>query len=53
MHRRTFLSLLGASALPAQTLPNIGVEADSTAPRSEAGVGALTPWADALWAVSY
>jgi hypothetical protein len=53
MHRRTILSLLGAAALPAQTLPNLGVAADSTAPRSEAGIGALMPWADALWAVSY
>jgi len=36
MHRRTILSMLGASALPSQTLPDIGVAADSTAPRSEA-----------------
>jgi len=43
MHRRTLLSLLGGSALQAQTLPNIGIAADSTAPRSEAGVGALMP----------
>jgi len=53
MNRRTILSLLGASALPSQTISNVGVAADSTAPRSEAGVGALMPWADSLWAVTY
>lgn len=34
-------------------IPNIGLRADSTAPRSECGVGALMPWADSLWAVTY
>ena len=53
MDRRTVLSLLGAGALPAQQLPNVGLAGDSTAPRSEAGIGALMPWADALWAVNY
>jgi hypothetical protein len=34
-------------------LPNIGFKADVGPPRSETGVGALMPWADALWAVTY
>lgn len=34
-------------------LPNIGVKADTGPIRSESGVGALLPWADALWAVTY
>jgi hypothetical protein len=34
-------------------IPNLGVKADSGPARSECGVGALMPWADALWAVTY
>ena len=34
-------------------LPNIGLKADSGPTRSECGIGALMPWADALWAVTY
>jgi hypothetical protein len=34
-------------------LPNIGVKADNTGARTECGVGALMPWADALWASTY
>ncbi len=34
-------------------LPNVGLKADSGPLRSECGVGALMPWADALWAVTY
>ena len=34
-------------------LPNVGFRADSTAPRTECGVGALMPWAESLWAVTY
>ncbi|MCP5120531.1 MAG: hypothetical protein GY953_57795, partial [bacterium] len=34
-------------------IPNIGVKADSGPDRSESGVGALLPWADVLWAVTY
>ncbi len=53
--------LLGALAAPAAGLaqshlpgiPNIGVKADTGPIRSECGVGALLPWADALWAVTY
>lgn len=39
------------SFLPA--IPNVGVKADTGPARSESGVGALLPWADALWAVTY
>jgi len=49
--------LAGASAALAQShfpgLPNIGVKADTGPARSECGIGALMPWADALWAVTY
>ena len=34
-------------------LPNIGVRADTGPARSECGVGALLPWANALWASTY
>src|SRR3569832_1149872 len=64
MPRRTWLvtaagSLAAASALrrqltePTPGLPNIGFRADSTAPRTECGVGALMPWAESLWAITY
>lgn len=52
MTRRMLLSLLGAGPLMAD-LPNIGFKADSASPRSECGIGALMPWADSLWAVTY
>ena len=55
--RRTLLSsLLGASALGlAQTYQTggglaVGLKADNDPQRTECGVGALMPWADALWA---
>jgi len=58
MTRRTvcaFLASLSAarpqSFLPG--LPNLGVKADTGPARSESGVGALLPWADVLWAVTY
>lgn len=48
---------LAPSALRGQTrtpgLPNVGLKADTGPARSECGVGALLPWADALWAVTY
>ena len=56
--RRSWLGSL-ALAVPgfAQTLPgglpNLGFKADSGPARSECGIGALMPWADALWAVTY
>lgn len=58
MTRRTILSLFpgGAAALAQSQLPgipNIGFKADTGPARSECGVGALMPWADALWAVTY
>lgn len=57
MKRRDLLLSLVGSAAAAQTraakLPNIGFRADSGPLRSECGVGALMPWAEALWAVTY
>ncbi len=58
---RRFAALAAAGfvppAGPAQTLlsarPNIGLKADTGPARSECGVGALLPWADSLWAVTY
>ena len=51
------LMLASAAEASAQSffpgLPNLGVRADTGPPRSESGVGALMPWADALWAVTY
>ena len=34
-------------------IPNVGVKADSGPRRTESSVGALMPWADVLWAVTY
>jgi len=58
MTRRTLVGLAAAaftgraqSFLPG--LPNVGVKADTGPTRSECGVGALLPWADVLWAVTY
>lgn len=60
--RRTLLSsMLGAGTAafaPAQTFTGtgqttIGFKADGIPARSECGIGALMPWADALWAVTY
>ncbi|MBY0375255.1 MAG: hypothetical protein K2Q23_14765 [Bryobacteraceae bacterium] len=45
------MALVGsAAAAPAQ---NVGFVADTGPARSECGVGAMMPWADALWAVTY
>lgn len=57
--RRTLLSglLAAPAAALAQTFrtsgPVIGFKADNGPARSECGIGALMPWADALWAVTY
>ncbi len=56
--RRTLLaSLLGAPAAladgPVGNLPNVGLKSDAVPNRTECGVGALIPWADSLWAVTY
>lgn len=61
MNRRTFLPGLaaalasGGAALRADTLigGSLGLKADTGPERSESGIGALMPWADALWAVNY
>lgn len=50
--RRLLVGAAAASAAHAQ-LPNVGLFADTGPPRSECGVGALLPWADVLWAVTY
>jgi hypothetical protein len=57
--RRSLLGLLsgGAAAVAAgQRLPTnatIGFRADTGPIRSECGIGALMPWAESLWAVTY
>ena len=59
LSRRFLLSsLIGSSGValaqsltPAQA--NIGFKADTLPERTESGVGALMPWADSLWAVTY
>jgi len=52
--RRNLLASLAGGAAAAQTLPrNVGLTADTGPIRSECGVGALMPWADVLWAVTY
>jgi hypothetical protein len=48
--RRNLLPLLSAAPALAQ---NIGFKADMLPVRSECGIGALMPWADVLWAVTY
>lgn len=47
------MSLLGASGAAALAQTTIGFKADTVPERSECGIGALMPWADALWAVTY
>jgi len=42
---------LGQSYLPG--IPNIGVKGENNPQRTECGVGALMPWADGLYAVTY
>jgi hypothetical protein len=63
--RRSILAALAGSAAAARGqgsrnltettpgLPNLGLRADSGAVQSECGIGALMPWADTLWAVTY
>ena len=58
---RSLLSFAGAGVCASEAgaqshlpgLPNVGVRADSGLDRTESGVGALMPWADVLWAVTY
>lgn len=57
--RRSVLAALAASGgyAAAQSylpgIPNIGVKANTDPTRTECGVGALMPWADGLYAVTY
>ncbi len=52
--RMAMAGLVGASAaLGFDKPPNVGLKADTGPIRSECGVGALMPWADSLWAVTY
>ena len=57
--RRHLISTMLAAPLAgvAQTFSNpgatVGFKADNGPVRTECGVGALMPWADALWAVTY
>lgn len=60
--RREVLKALAGAGLMAASgraqsffpgIPDIGVKADTGPARSESGVGALMPWADVLWAVTY
>ncbi len=55
MTRRALLALAAGSTAAAQrNLPvNVGLRADTGPDRSECGVGALMPWAEVLWAVTY
>ena len=61
LRRELFALLAGAGGYAASaqaqsffpSFPNIGVKADTGPARSESGVGALMPWADMLWAVTY
>ncbi|MCC6345262.1 MAG: hypothetical protein IT166_23880 [Bryobacterales bacterium] len=58
LSRRAMLTLLASgTGSAAQTLlparANIGFRADTGPARSECGVGALMPWAESLWAVTY
>lgn len=59
LSRRNWMTLLPCmfGALDAQSFlpffPNVGFRADMGPTRSECGIGALMPWADALWAITY
>ncbi|HEX4031423.1 MAG TPA: hypothetical protein VHX20_13720 [Terracidiphilus sp.] len=59
LSRRSVLATLAATAsyacaqsfLPG--IPNVGLKGDDDPHRTESGVGALMPWADALYAMTY
>jgi hypothetical protein len=58
LSRRVLLAGLTGSAFAAAQrflpgLPNIGFRADNVPERTECGIGALMPWADGLYAVTY
>jgi hypothetical protein len=50
-------ALAGSACLSGQSffpgIPNVGVKADNVATRTECGIGALMPWADGLYLVTY
>lgn len=58
---KSAFALAGSALVPPLTIGqnypsgmlNVGVKADTGPARSESGVGALMPWADVLWAVTY
>ncbi len=56
LSRRALLAAIAGSA-SAQTffpgIPNVGFRADNVPERTECGVGALMPWADGLYLVTY
>lgn len=43
----------GTAIAGGHVLPHFAVVAEGTGSRSEAGIGALMPWADRLWAIGY
>jgi len=54
--RRHLMGMLAAGSAWGQTTAtgvNVGFKADTGPARTECGVGALLPWADVLWAVTY
>ncbi len=54
--RRSALALLSGAAAWGQKMPvgsTVGFRSDMEPARSECGIGALMPWADSLWAVTY
>jgi hypothetical protein len=56
--RRALLSALAGTACAAAQsylpgIPNVGVKADNVPTRTESGIGALMPWADSLYFVTY
>ncbi|HEY3937931.1 MAG TPA: hypothetical protein VGL97_10900 [Bryobacteraceae bacterium] len=58
LSRRVLLAgLAGSTFAAAQSflpgLPNVGFRADNVPERTECGIGALMPWADGLYAITY
>lgn len=57
--RRSILAALAASATPLAGqsflpgLPNVGFRSDNVPERTECGIGAMMPWADGLYIVTY
>jgi hypothetical protein len=59
LSRRTLLAALAGSSTAAMAqsflpgLPDVGFRADNVPERTECGIGALMPWADGLYAITY